>query len=110
MDAKDLTLNIAVNLGRMARWAIEGKTKRIEQFMVETERYLIELENVSRGPRFEKTYKIFKQRFKAFKNNSHHDAAWAEELLTWANILTHRAKLNLKGRVLENCVLKGGVT
>ena len=33
MDAKDLTLNIAVNLGRIGRWACEGKQKRLNQFL-----------------------------------------------------------------------------
>jgi hypothetical protein len=78
----------------MARWAVEGKSQRIEQFMLETEKYLSQLEHAPRGARFEKTYELFKQKFEVFKVNRRHDEAWAEELLTWANILTHRAKLN----------------
>ncbi|MBI2329861.1 hypothetical protein HYU94_00520 [Candidatus Daviesbacteria bacterium] len=93
MNAKDLTLNIAVNLGRLSRWAIEGKEARINQFLIETEEYLNQLENTSKNPRFDPTFKAFKNKFDHLKNNIKLDKFWAEDVLTWANILTHRAKL-----------------
>ena len=40
MDAKELTLNIAVNLGRLCRWAMEGRRARLDQFLAETEEYV----------------------------------------------------------------------
>ena len=44
MDAKEITLNIAVNLGRLCRWAMEGRKERVEQFLAQTEGYLKALE------------------------------------------------------------------
>lgn len=93
MEAKDLTLNIAVNLGRLSRFAIEGKKSRIEQFLIETEEYVEELERAKRNPRFEKTFVTFKYNFSNLKKNIALTDEWAEQALTWANILTHRAKL-----------------
>lgn len=93
MNAQDLTLNIAVNLGRLSRWAAEGKTARIRQFLKETDDYLCELAKVPRSDKFERTFKLFKNRFELLKKSSQFDENWAEEALTWANILTHRAKL-----------------
>jgi len=93
MNAKDLTLNIAVNLGRLGRWVAEGKKDRVNQFLAETEEYLQKLEDTQKNERFEKTFANFKQRFSELKNNQKLDEMWAEEALTWANILTHRAKL-----------------
>lgn len=101
MNAKDLTLNIAVNLGRVSRWAMEarldsarqGKKKRINQFLEETEGFLSQLEKSERNPRFEKTFLAFQKQFKKLKEDVQLDKEWAEETLTWANILQHRAKL-----------------
>ena len=93
MNANDLTLNIAVNLGRLSKWAIEGKTNRIDQFLKETEVYLNQLENAEKSEQFNKTFSVFKQKFQDLKKNPILNEVWAEEALTWANILTHRAKL-----------------
>lgn len=93
MNAQDLTLNIAVNLGRVSRWAIEGKTFRIQRFLEDTEIYLKELDQAQKSPKFINTYNSFKKKFNSLKDNKKYDAVWAEDALTWANILTHRAKL-----------------
>lgn len=92
MSAEDLTLNIAVNLGRVARWVGEGKFARVGQFIKETDDYLRELDRTGRGEKFEKTYITFKLFYEKFKQNQVYDDVWAEEALTWSNILTHRAK------------------
>ena len=92
MNARDLTLNIAVNLGRIARWVGEGKTVRVTQFMTETEDFLDQLDEAKKSERFEKTFRLFKRSFENLKKKEPNDE-WAEEALTWANILTHRAKL-----------------
>ncbi|MBI3617381.1 MAG: hypothetical protein HY210_04085 [Candidatus Omnitrophica bacterium] len=93
MEAKELILNIAVNLGRLCRWAMEGRRSRVDQFLVETEGYLKALEAAPKSPRFLPTYEWFKKDFELLRNNVAMDADWAESMLTWANILTHRAKL-----------------
>lgn len=94
MDAQELTLNIAVNLGRLGRWAGEGNKKRVEQFLEETANYLSELKKTRRSPRFEPTLQKFEQSFRRLSANTHLDEEWAEDMFTWANILTHRAKFN----------------
>ena len=93
MNAKDLTLNIAVNMGRLSRWAMEGKTSRIEQFIDETQDYLENLDKAPKSEKFTHTLHAFKNKFRELKENKNYDKFWAEDALTWANILTHRAKL-----------------
>lgn len=93
MDAKDLTLNIAVNMGRLCRWVMEGKSARVNQFLKETENYLNKLEKTAKSERFIPTFIAFKNKFSELKNKEKRDEVWAEDALTWANILQHRAKL-----------------
>ena len=93
MNAQELTLNIAVNLGRLGRWATEGRQGRIRQFLAETDDFIRELESASKAARFLKTFESFKREFDILKDAESFDEFWAETALTWANILTHRAKL-----------------
>mgnify|MGYP001590137493 FL=1 len=93
MDTKNVVLNIAVNLGRMARWASEGRRDRIVQFIDDTQGYLIQLEQMSRSDKFDKTFRLFRESFHSLVSDIRCDDVWAEEAHTWANILTHRAKL-----------------
>ncbi len=93
MSAQEITLNIAVNLSRLCRWAMEGRKERVEQFLSQTEEYLKALESAPKSNRFLPTYEWFKHDFKRLSRDVHMDADWAESMLTWANILTHRASL-----------------
>lgn len=93
MSNEDLVLNIAVNMGRLSRWAMEGKENRIKQFINDTDYYMRQLGKSPRQPYFEATYKAFNHTFKRLKSDIRLDRDWAEDALTWANILTHRAKL-----------------
>ena len=93
MEARELILNIAVNLGRICRWAMEGRKERVEQFLAETEVYVNALEKAPKSSRFLPTYEWFKTDFKRLCHDVRMDANWAEAMLTWANILTHRASL-----------------
>ncbi len=93
MTAQELTYNIAVNLGRLARWNDEGKSQRVNQFLLETEIYVHQLETTPMRDRFLPTFHALKQKFHELKHATRRDDAWAEDALTWANILTHRAKL-----------------
>ena len=93
MTAQELTLNIAVNLGRIGRWASEGKVNRLSQFLKETEEYVNKLEAAQKSARFQKTFDIFKKTFNELKSNVRADMKWSEAMFTWANILTHRARL-----------------
>ena len=93
MDARELTLNIAVNLGRIGRWACEGRMNRMHQFLAETEAYISQLEQAKKTPRFCRTFDAFRKSFYELKAETHIDVMWAEMMFTWANILTHRAPL-----------------
>ena len=93
MDAKELTLNIAVNLGRLCRWCMEGRRARVDQFLIETQEYVQALDAAPKSARFLPTYEWFKKDFDLLRRNVEMNADWAESMLTWANILTHRASL-----------------
>lgn len=93
MNAQDLALNIAVNMGRLSRWASEGKKTRVEQFIKDTQSYLDELEDAPKSDQFNDTFIAFRKKFSELKDNVTMNEIWAEDALTWANILTHRAKL-----------------
>lgn len=93
MKARDLILNIAVNFGRLSRFSQEGRTLRIKQFLVDTEYYLNELEKLELNDKFKPTLERFKIDLSKLKSSNSKTPQWAEETLTWANILQHRAKL-----------------
>lgn len=93
MDSREIILNIAVNLGRLCRFAIGGRRERVEQFLAQTEEYLKALESATKSSRFLPTYEWFKNDFKRLSRDVRMDADWAESMLTWANILSHRASL-----------------
>ena len=94
MDSREIILNIAVNLGRLCRFAMEGRRERVEQFLAQTAEYLKALETAPKSIRFLPTYEWFKNDFERLSRDVRMDADWAESMLTWANILTHRASLS----------------
>lgn len=91
MDPKTLTLNIAVNMGRIGRWLAQGNKNRVEQFIKETEDYIDLLEKASKAKKLRKTFNQFKKSFKNIKSQKSENLS--EEAYTWANILTHRSNL-----------------
>ena len=84
MNARELTLNIAVNLGRLGRWAMEGRQGRIRQFLAETDDFMRQLEAAPKLARFLKTFESFKREFDVLKDTPSFDETWAETALTWA--------------------------
>lgn len=91
MSNQDLLLNVAVNLSRLGRWAFEGKTARIPQFLADSQTYLNQVQNVS--PQFRSTYERLLKDFLYLKSLSPNSPDWSDTAFTWAAILTHRAKL-----------------
>lgn len=92
MTASDLTLNIALNMGRLSRFALDGRERRVKQFIEDSEQYIRELENSEINEKFKPTLERFKKDWILLKKSPvNYD--WAEKALTWANILQHRAKL-----------------
>lgn len=91
-------LNISVNLSRLSQWIYEGYDKRtelIDKFMEQTENYLADLDKQKISKDFRPTLERVKTEFFYLKETIHSQDCrlWAEKALTWANILTHRAKL-----------------
>lgn len=93
LTTKDLILNIAVNLGRIGRFALEKKTNRLNQFLAETQQFIQDLEPMKKSSQLQRTIDLFKKDFDVLKNNTHFDIEWSEKMFTWANILTHRSIL-----------------
>ena len=93
MKASDLILNIAVNLERLSRWSSEGNVKRVEQFLAQTQNYMKVLKGLDTSVRFRKTLVNFEDDLEKLGKTKCDSPGWAERALTWANILTHRAKL-----------------
>lgn len=88
MKPQEIILNVAVNLGRIGRFASEGRQARLQQFLTETKEFVQQLHHLPIPPRFTKTQRQLEKWL---------DQVGAEvdpeEAYTWANILTHRAQL-----------------
>lgn len=94
MNAEEITLNISVNLNRIARWSMEGREKRVAQFLDETKLYINELEKTPKSDQFTKTFKRFQKEFTLLSSSQTLSPEWTESISTWSNILQHRAKLS----------------
>lgn len=92
-------LNISVNLSRISQWVFESyqsKKQLINKFLDQTESYLNDLVNQNTSEEFKPTLDRFIVEFEKLKKqtiNEENKLFWAERVLTWANILQHRAKL-----------------
>lgn len=93
MKASFLILNIATNLERLSKWSSEGNEDRINQFFKQTQEYLEQLKKLNIKRDFLPTLDRFTFEMEILKKGDRTTREWAERALTWANILTHRAKL-----------------
>lgn len=94
-------MDIAMNLARIGNWAaddFDGKRKRISMFLEQTNTYLKTLPTSSYPLTTQRALTRFTQAFNTLRTqpplNLEEKLRWAEDMLTWSNILTHRAKLN----------------
>lgn len=99
MDNKSLILDIAMNLNRIGNWAADGyenKKKRILTFLKQNNSLIISLKNKKFPDKFKQTLSIFLKEYKILekegKNTPQNPLFWAEKMMTWGNILTHRVK------------------
>jgi len=99
MDSKNKILDIAMNLNRIGNWAADNyvaKKERIKTFLDNTSEYIQDLNKTSFPPRFEKIFKKFKAEYPKLEKNGlkgpKKSLEWAEDMMTWGNILTHRSK------------------
>lgn len=100
MNNKAKILDIAMNLNRVGNFALddyEKKKKRIGIFLEETNEYIDSIDKSSLSGSFRKTFEKFLKEYLCLEkeNIKSHDEKlkWAEEMMTWGNILTHRAKI-----------------
>lgn len=93
MNSQEIILNIAVNLGRLGRWAHEKNYKRIPQFISDNEYYLNLLDKTKKSKKIEPTLNSFTKNYNQLISDKNYSDDWAESMFTWSNILTHRSKL-----------------
>ena len=99
-ELKAKILDIAMNLNRVGNWAADGydaRRERIKTFLGNTTGYIQSLEDSDLSPSFAGTFNDFTKAYSALEKEGLKGpgdiAAWAESMMTWGNILTHRSKL-----------------
>jgi len=97
-DQENQILNIAVNLNRIGNWAADGfseRKRRIEMFVNQTSDYIEAVDNSKLKNPFKKIFLKFLKNWDKLKRieKIENELLWAEKMMTWGNILTHRAKL-----------------
>ena len=100
MDTKSKILDIAMNLNRVGNFAADdytSKQKRIKIFLDQTSDYIKSLSYDDLPSSFKKTYSNFLNQYKNLEKEGlrgpKDELKWAEDMMTWGNILTHRASL-----------------
>ena len=100
MDNKSKILDIAMNLNRLGNWAADGykpKKERIIMFLDDTTQYIQDLKKETLPPQFRNIFELFLEKYKILEKTGieglEDPDKWAEEMMTWGNILTHRSKL-----------------
>lgn len=100
MDTRSKILDIAMNLNRIGNWAADGyevRKSRINSFLDQTSQYLASLDPKKLPGGFKKTFLSFQKEYKKMeksgKKGPKDTGRWAEMMMTWGNILTHRARL-----------------
>src|SRR3989344_6559329 len=97
-DQENQILNIAVNLNRIGNWTADGfseRKRRIEMFVNQTSDYIEAVDNSKLKNPFKKIFLKFLKNWDKLKRieKIENELLWAEKMMTWGNILTHRAKL-----------------
>ena len=100
MNNKAKILDIAMNLNRVGNLAAddyEKKKKRISLFLEETKGYIDSIDKSSLSKTFQVTFNNFLKDYlilekENIKTNEER-LYWAEQMMTWGNILTHRVKI-----------------
>ncbi len=99
-DKKAKILDIAMNLNRIGNWAADGyqlREKKIKLFLVQTTRLINSVKSASFSSSFNETFAKFLQEYRSLEKEGRKTPedplGWAERMMTWGNILTHRARL-----------------
>lgn len=99
MDNKSKILDIAMNLNRIGNWTADGykpKRARIKTFLGNTTQYIQSIKKATLPPKFRNTFDLFLKNYKILEKMGIEGPAdpdkYAEDMMTWGNILTHRSK------------------
>jgi hypothetical protein len=100
MTTKAKILDIAMNLNRIGAWAADdyfGKRERIKTFLDNNSKYIDRLKSDSCPESLANTIKIFEGEYRQLEKEGlkgpKDTLLWAEKMMTWGNILTHRSQL-----------------
>jgi hypothetical protein len=100
MNTRNRILDIAMNLNRIGNWAADGydvKKERIKVFLDNTSEYIDKFDRVGLNALFGKTYDRFIGEYPNLRaeglKGPKNPLDWAEKMMTWGNILTHRSNL-----------------
>lgn len=98
VNTRDRILDISVNLARVANWVADSYVQKkplIKIFLDQTDGYIKEVSGKRLSKDFRSVFDKFTQEFKQLRSEEiqNNKYWWAERALTWANILTHRAKI-----------------
>lgn len=100
MNNKAKILDIAMNLNRVGNLAAdnyEKKKKRIDIFLEEINEYIDSIDKSSLSKPFKKTFDKFLEEYLLLEKENiktqQEKLYWAEKMMTWGNILTHRARI-----------------
>ncbi|PIY18185.1 hypothetical protein COZ14_00860 [Candidatus Dojkabacteria bacterium CG_4_10_14_3_um_filter_Dojkabacteria_WS6_41_9] len=88
-ELKVLVLNIAMDLDRVGRFAMENKEDRRKQFLELVNKQVKELENVDLPITFLNTYEYLRENLKQL-NMDAVDASYIDNAFTTASMLTNR--------------------
>lgn len=91
-------LNISSNLRRISQWAYEepneARRRNIETFLEQTEEFIKTIDADSlpkhlsdRFQKFLKEFPLLKERWQTACDNNFRRLVWAEQILTWSNLL-----------------------
>jgi len=89
-NTKQTVMDIAMNLNRIGNWVaddFEANKKKISIFINNTDGYIADIQNLN--DKFKPTWSNFMEVYPEMKSVPQNNA---ENLMTWGNILTHRAK------------------
>lgn len=99
ISIEDRILDISVNLARIGNWtadSYEKKRELIHRFINQTNEYISEVANLQLSEQVRPLFSRFQNEFQKLQKEKvtpENKDWWAERVLTWANILQHRAKL-----------------
>lgn len=97
-ETRTRILNISSNLRRIAQWAYEypneARLRNIKRFLDDTAEFIKEIDPNQVPPNISSRYQKFLQEFPRLKErwetarvNHLRRLVWAEEILTWSNLL-----------------------